>query len=108
MESLKEFNHAFSYLKQYLDQYKKNRIISMTMTVLETIFELLIPSVMGVILNEIIYQKDAKLALKYGLIIIVLSLLSMFTGINASKNAGITSRGLSYNVRKRQFMKIQD
>ena len=108
MESLKEFNHAFSYLKQYLDQYKKNRIISMTMTVLETIFELLIPSVMGVILNEIIYQKDAKLALKYGLIIIVLSLLSMFTGINASKNAGITSTGLTDNVRKRQFRKIQD
>lgn len=108
MESLKEFNHAFSYLKQYLDQYKKNRIISMTMTVLETIFELLIPSVMGVILNEIIYQKDRELALKYGLIIIVLSLLSMLTGIQASKNAGITSTGLTDNVRKRQFRKIQD
>ena len=73
MESLKEFNHAFSYLKQYLDQYKKNRIISMTMTVLETIFELLIPAVMGIILNEVIYQKDSSEALKYGALIIALS-----------------------------------
>lgn len=108
MNSLKEFNDAYSYLKQYLNQYSKNRIISMLMTVLETIFELLIPAVMGIILNEVIYQKDPSQALKYGLIIIVLSLLSMFTGTKASKNAGLTSTGLSNNVRKAQFRQIQD
>lgn len=108
MKSLREFNEAFSYIKQYLNQYSKNRIISMVMTVLETIFELLIPAVMGVILNEVIYQKDPSQALKYGAIIVVLSLLSMFTGIKASQNAGITSTGLSNNVRKVQFRKIQD
>lgn len=108
MNSLKEFNHAFSYLKQYLNQYKKNRSISMLMTVLETIFELLIPAIMGIILNEVIYQKDTSQALKYGGLIIVISLLSMFTGTQASKNAGITSTGLTDNVRKEQFRKIQD
>lgn len=108
MSSLKEFNEAFSYLKQYLNQYRKNRIISMVMTVLETIFELLIPAVMGIILNEVIYQQDTSQALKYGAIIIALSLLSMFTGTQASKNAGITSTGLTDNVRKNQFRKIQD
>lgn len=108
MNSLKEFNHAFSYLKQYLNQYKKNRSISMLMTILETIFELLIPAVMGIILNEVIYQKDSSQAIKYGAIIIALSLLSMFTGTQASKNAGITSTGLTDNVRKQQFRKIQD
>lgn len=108
MTSLREFNEAFSYLKQYLNQYRKNRIISMVMTVLETIFELLIPAVMGIILNEVIYQQDTSQALKYGAIIIALSLLSMFTGTQASKNAGITSTGLTDNVRKNQFRKIQD
>lgn len=108
MSSLREFNEAFSYLKQYLNQYRKNRITSMVMTVLETIFELLIPAVMGIILNEVIYQKDASQAIKYGAIIVILSLLSMFTGTQASKNAGITSTGLTDNVRKSQFRKIQD
>ncbi|WP_297281025.1 ABC transporter ATP-binding protein [uncultured Anaerococcus sp.] len=108
MESLREFNKAFSYLKQYLNQYRKNRIISMIMTVLETIFELLIPAVMGIILNDVIYQKDTSQALKYGGLIIVLSLLSMFTGINASKNAGLTSTGLTDNVRKMQFRRIEE
>ena len=108
MKSLREFNEAFSYLKQYLNQYRKNRIISMIMTVLETIFELLIPAVMGIILNEVIYQKDTSQALKYGGIIIALSLLSMLTGIKASKNAGLTSTGLTDNVRKKQFRRIED
>lgn len=107
MSSLKEFNKAFSYLKQYLNQYSKNRIISMIMTVLETIFELLIPAVMGIILNEVIYQKNSSEALKYGALIIALSLLSMFTGIKASQNAGLTSTGLTDNVRKAQFRRIQ-
>ncbi|MDU7411164.1 MAG: ABC transporter ATP-binding protein [Anaerococcus sp.] len=107
MSSLKEFNKAFSYLKQYLNQYSKNRIISMIMTVLETIFELLIPAVMGIILNEVIYQKNSSEALKYGALIIALSLLSMFTGIKASQNAGLTSTGLTDNVRKAQYRRIQ-
>ena len=108
MKSLLEFNEAFSYLKQYLNQYRKNRIISMIMTVVETILELLIPAVMGIILNEVIYQKDGRAALKYGLIIVGLSLLSMFTGTKASKNAGITSTGLTDNVRKSQYRRIQE
>ena len=62
---------------------------------------------MGIILNEVIYQKDSSEALKYGALIIALSLLSMFTGIKASQNAGLTSTGLTDNVRKAQFRRIQ-
>lgn len=108
MNSLIEFNKAFSYINNYLGKYRKNRNISMLMTVLETIFELLIPAVMGIILNKVIYQKDPKEAIKYGLIIIILSALAMFTGIKASKNAGLTSTGLTDNVRKAEFRKIQE
>lgn len=107
MNSLIEFNKAFSYINNYLGKYRKNRNISMLMTVLETVFELLIPAVMGIILNKVIYQKDPKEAIKYGLIIIILSALAMFTGMKASKNAGLTSTGLTDNVRKAEFRKIQ-
>lgn len=108
MNRLIEFNKAFSYINNYLDKYRKNRNISMLMTVLETVFELLIPAVMGIILNKVIYQKDPKEAIKYGLIIIILSALAMFTGMKASKNAGLTSTGLTDNVRKAEFRKIQE
>lgn len=108
MNRLIEFNKAFSYINNYLGKYRKNRNISMLMTVLETVFELLIPAVMGIILNKVIYQKDPKEAIKYGLIIIILSVLAMFTGMKASKNAGLTSTGLTDNVRKAEFRKIQE
>lgn len=108
MNRLLEFNKAFSYINNYLGKYRKHRNISMLMTVLETIFELLIPAVMGIILNKVIYQKDPKEAIKYGLIIIILSVLAMFTGMKASKNAGLTSTGLTDNVRKAEFRKIQE
>lgn len=108
MNRLIEFNKAFSYINNYLGKYRKNRNISMLMTVLETVFELLIPAVMGIILNKVIYQKDPKEAIKYGLIIIILSALAMFTGMQASKNAGLTSTGLTDNVRKAEFRKIQE
>lgn len=108
MNRLIEFNKAFSYINNYLGKYRKNRNISMLMTVLETVFELLIPAVMGIILNKVIYQKDPKEAIKYGLIIIILSALAMFTGMKASKNAGLTSTGLTDNVRKAEFRKIQE
>lgn len=108
MNRLIEFNKAFSYINNYLGKYRKHRNISMLMTVLETVFELLIPAVMGIILNKVIYQKDPKEAIKYGLIIIILSALAMFTGMKASKNAGLTSTGLTDNVRKAEFRKIQE
>lgn len=108
MNRLIEFNKAFSYINNYLGKYRKNRNISMLMTVLETVFELLIPAAMGIILNKVIYQKDPKEAIKYGLIIIILSALAMFTGMKASKNAGLTSTGLTDNVRKAEFRKIQE
>lgn len=108
MNRLIEFNKAFSYINNYLGKYRKNRNISMLMTVLETVFELLIPAVMGIILNKVIYQKDPKEAIKYGLIIIILSALAMFTGMKASKNAGLTSTGLTDNVKKAEFRKIQE
>lgn len=108
MNRLIEFNKAFSYINNYLGKYRKNRNISMLMTVLETVFELLIPAVMGIILNKVIYQKDPKEAIKYGLIIIILSVLAMFTGMKASKNAGLTSTGLTDNLRKAEFRKIQE
>ena len=43
MESIKEFNRSFSYIKKYLGEYKKNRNLSRIFTILETILELLIP-----------------------------------------------------------------
>ena len=107
MESIKEFYRSFSYIKQYLGSYKKNRNISRLFTSLETILELAIPAIMGLTLNEAVKGQDLSLAIKYGLLMVVLSLICMFFGMQATKNAGIASSGMGDNARLAQYENIQ-
>lgn len=107
MESIKEFYKSFTYIKRYLGEFKKNRNISRIYTSLETILELAIPAIMGMTLNEAVKGQDLELAIKYGLLMVVLSLITMFCGMQATKNAGIASSGMGRNARLAQFENIQ-
>lgn len=107
MNSIKEFYKSFSYIKRYLGEYKKNRNISRVFTTLETILELAIPAIMGLTLNEAVKGKDLGLAIKYGLLMVVLSLLTMYFGMKATKDASIASTGMGHNARLAQFENIQ-
>lgn len=107
MESIKEFNRSFSYIKKYLGEYKKNRNLSRIFTILETILELLIPYLMALTLNNAVAGKDLAMAIKYGIMMVIAALLTMFFGMKATKNAGISSSGMGHNARLAQFENIQ-
>ena len=107
MNSIKEFYKSFSYIKRYLGEYRKNRNISRVFTTLETILELAIPAIMGLTLNEAVKGKDLGLAIKYGLLMVVLSILTMYCGMKATKDASIASTGIGHNARLAQFENIQ-
>lgn len=107
MQAIRDFYKAFGYLKNYLGEYKKNRFISRIFTTLETIFELLIPMLVGKILNTAVYNKDLGLAIKYGLLMIFIALITMYCGMQATKNAGLTGSGIAANTREAEFRKIQ-
>lgn len=107
MNSIKEFYKSFSYIKRYLGKYRKNRNISRVFTTLETILELAIPAIMGLTLNEAVKGKDLGLAIKYGLLMVVLSILTMYFGMKATKGASIASTGMGHNARLAQFENIQ-
>lgn len=107
MNSIKEFYRSFSYIKKYLGEYKKNRNISRLFTILETIMELAIPALMGMTLNEAVKGQDLGLAIKYGILMVVLSLITMYAGMQATKNAGLASSGMGHNARLAQFENIQ-
>lgn len=107
MNSIKEFYKSFSYIKRYLGEFKKNRNISRIYTVFETILELAIPAIMGLTLNEAVKGENLELAIKYGILMVILSLITMFCGMQATKNAGIASSGMGRNARVAQFESIQ-
>ena len=62
---------------------------------------------MGLTLNEAVKGKDLGLAIKYGLLMIVLSILTMYFGMKATKDASIASTGMGHNARLAQFKNIQ-
>ena len=107
MNSIKEFYKSFSYIKRYLGEFKKNRNISRIFTIFETILELAIPAIMGLTLNEAVKGENLELAIKYGILMVILSLITMFCGMQATKNAGIASSGMGRNARVAQFESIQ-
>ena len=107
MESIKEFYKSFSYIKRYLGEFNKNRNISRIFTTLETILELAIPAIMGLTLNEAVKGENLGLAIKYGLLMVILSIITMYCGMQATKNAGIASSGMGHNARLAQYENIQ-
>lgn len=108
MNSLKEFFNNFKYLMPAVGKYKKNSIISMFATTIETILELIVPTIMALIIDRAVSRKDMKMTLILGGLMILVSLFCMYTGIVATKHASATSSGFGANLRKISFGKIQE
>lgn len=107
MNSLKEFFENFKYLMSAFGKYKKNAKISMLATTIETILELIVPTIMALIIDRAVSQKDIKMTIILGGLMILVSLLCMYTGMIATKHASATSSGFGANLRKISFGKIQ-
>ena len=107
MNSLKEFFENFKYLTPAFGNYKKNAKISMFATTIETILELVVPTIMALIIDRAVSRKDIKMTLILGGLMILVSLLCMYTGMVATKHASATSSGFGANLRKISFGKIQ-
>lgn len=107
MNSLKEFFENFKYLMPAFGKYKKNAKISMLATTIETILELIVPTIMALIIDRAVSQKDIKMTIILGGLMILVSLLCMYTGMIATKHASATSSGFGANLRKISFGKIQ-
>ena len=108
MNSLKEFFENFKYLMPAFGDYKKNAKISMFATTIETILELIVPTIMALIIDMAVSRKDIKMTVILGGLMILVSLLCMYTGMLATKHASATSSGFGANLRKISFGKIQE
>ena len=108
MNSLKEFFENFKYLTPAFGDYKKHAKISMFATTIETILELIVPTIMALIIDRAVSRKDIKMTVILGGLMILVSLLCMYTGMLATKHASATSSGFGANLRKISFGKIQE
>ena len=98
-------------LFSHLGEFKKSALISPIFIGIEVIFEMLIPTLMAVIIDDGLNGNNGKGDMKFivimGLATFGVAMLSLFCGIRASKYASYASAGFAKNLRKSLFSKIQ-
>ncbi|WP_314339785.1 ABC transporter ATP-binding protein [Leptotrichia wadei] len=101
----------FKKLFSSLREYKKSALISPIFIGIEVIFEMLIPTLMAMIIDNGLNGNNGKGDMNFiivmGLITLGVAMLSLLSGIQASKYASYASAGFAKNLRKDLFSKIQ-
>ena len=94
-----------------LREYKKSALISPIFIGIEVIFEMLIPTLMAMIIDNGLNGNNGKGDMNFiivmGLITLGVAMLSLLSGIQASKYASYASAGFAKNLIKDLFSKIQ-
>ena len=91
-----------------LKQYKKDALCTMGFTMLEVIMEVLLPFITALIIDEGLEKSSMAAIWKYGILMIALAAISLFSGAMAGKFAASASSGFACNLREGMYIRIQD
>ncbi len=94
-------------LMKYIGQYRRYFILAPVLVIGEAIAELLLPYLMGRIVDVGVANADRQYMFIVGGIMIVIALLGILTGVYSAKFAARASLGFGYNLREGLFKKIQ-
>lgn len=94
-------------LARSIREYKKASILTPTYVSLEVILECIIPLIMAELINNMTGDSMEPI-IKYGLILFVMAMASLFCGIMSARKAATASAGFAKNLRQDVFYKIQD
>ena len=91
-----------------LGKYKKHAILAPLTMLIEVAMEVLIPIVMASVINVGIETGNVTYCVVGGLVMIAMSLFSMFGGVMCGKLTAVAGTGFAAGLRKKLFDKIQD
>ena len=92
---------------QQLGKYKKDTFLCIGLTSLEVIFEILMPFVTAIIIDQGLEPGDLGVVYRYGALMVVMAFFSLAAGAFAGKNAASASSGLAANLREAIYANIQ-
>lgn len=95
-------------LASYIGEFKKASILTPLFIVLEAICEVVIPLLMAAIIDNGINNSDMGYIAKVGVLMLVISMLSLACGALAAKYGANASAGYARNLRSAMFENIQD
>ncbi len=94
-------------IKKCVRQYKKSSILSPIFVAVECIFDILIPFVMTLLLDQGVKKGDTSAVISYGILLIAMSLVALFFGALSGIACSKASNGFATNVRHDMFEKVQ-
>jgi len=94
-------------LAKSIREYKKDTILTPTFMIGEVFMEMLIPFLLGKLIDDGIVKEDMKVILILGAVLVVCALLSLFFGISAGKYAARAGSGFAKNLRQDMYEKVQ-
>lgn len=94
-------------LASYVKQYKRSAILTPLCAAGEVVMEVLIPLVMAKLINQGIEANDMNALIRYGLLMMLLALVSLFFGVACAHLASYASTGFGANLRQAMYRNIQ-
>lgn len=91
-----------------LKQYKKDSILTILFTALEVMMEVLLPFITAVIIDYGLEKSDMPAIIRYGVLMLIMAVVSLFAGAMAGRFAASASSGFACNVREGMYEKIQE
>ncbi|MGN0794595.1 MAG: ABC transporter ATP-binding protein [Aristaeellaceae bacterium] len=94
-------------LASYVKQYKRSAILTPLCAAGEVVMEVLIPLVMAELINQGLENNDMNALIKYGLLMMLLALVSLFFGVACAHLGSHASTGFGANLRQAMYQNIQ-
>ena len=90
-----------------LGQYRKDAFLCMGLTTLEVIMEILMPFITAIIIDQGLEAAQLPVVYRYGILIVIMAMLSLLFGSLAGKFAASASAGFAANLREAIYGNIQ-
>jgi ATP-binding cassette subfamily B protein len=88
-------------------EYRKDTLLAPLYVTLESILEIIIPTLMAFLIDNGINQKNMPYVLLIGLVLTVFAAFSLLTGVLAGRSAAVASAGFAKNLRHDMFYNVQ-
>ncbi len=95
-------------LRKSIRQYKKQSLLSPLFVICEVIIEMLIPYLVGILIDNGIMKGNMPYIMKTGLLLFVITIVSLVLGAGASYFSAHAAAGFAANLRKDMFYHVQD
>lgn len=87
--------------------YTLSTVLTPLLVAVEVILEVIIPTVMGELIDKGIEARDMNSTMKIGALLVVLCILSLFAGAASGWNAATASAGFAKNLRRDMYYNVQ-